>query len=234
MTEFSNNHSKMRSEQWTILVDLDGTLIDPLNGITGSYKAALTDFGLPVPSDEVLKTFIGPPLRECLSQLLGSNDPRLVEQGVQKYRHYYVNEKFMLRDRVYPGVETALVTLRESGYKLVIATSKAQAYSIDILAHFNLGHHFASIYGSELDGTRANKTELIRFILDKEHLSARQCLMVGDRMHDVKGARENGISCIGVTYGYGSEEELLTAGAAKLCPSMDRLPGIVALVVEGN
>lgn len=210
-----------------LLFDLDGTLVDPFQGITGSYKALLKEMGLDNPGDEVLRSFIGPPLRECLARIMQTNDSATIEHGVLRYRHYYVNEKFMLLDPLYPDVEFTLMRLRNQGRRLLVATSKAESYARDILAHHKLDRLFDEVYGSELDGTRSNKKELIAHLLKEQSLSAADCLMIGDRKHDALGAKANGVACVGVEYGYGSYAELSEAGVLALCPKIGALPEMI-------
>lgn len=217
-----------RSSLTHILFDLDGTLVDPLKGITGSYRAALNELGVQTPSEEVLRSFIGPPLRQCMGGLLKTSDPKVIEHGVARYRHYYVHEKYMFRDSLYPEVEAVLQRLKNEGRHLFVATSKAQSYAREILVYFGLERYFVRIYGSELDGTRSDKKELLTFLLEQESLPKAECLMIGDRMHDVIGAKANGVGCIGVTYGYGSREELKGAGALSLCGKPRDLPIAIA------
>ena len=217
----------------TVLLDLDGTLIDPLVGITSSYRSMIDELGLEVPSDEILRSFIGPPLRECIRGLLPEKkavSEADVEKLVARYRYYYVEQKFMLRDRLYPAIPDVLQKLTDRGHRLFVATSKAHLYAREILQHFGLEKFFAHIYGSELNGDRSDKAQLISHLIEKEGLKSQDCVMVGDRKHDVRGALANNMPCIGVTYGYGTAQELKDAGALAVIAQAEDLPDCVARI----
>lgn len=190
----------------SLFFDLDGTITDPLFGITSSYQRVLQEFGLQVPSTEDLKWTIGPQLRTCLSQLLNTSDPKVIESGVERYRHYYVEQKLMYHDKPYPGIRKVLEEL-STKYPLYLATAKARPYAIEILKYNQLDGFFKAMYGCELDGTRSNKADLIAYILEQEGLNADSCLMIGDRIHDIKAAQSNGIPTLAVGYGYGDPSE---------------------------
>jgi phosphoglycolate phosphatase len=204
-TLLSQAHTKITNLFW----DLDGTIIDPKVGIISSYQEVCKEYGIPVPDEKSLFWVIGPPLRGCLAKILNLSTAEDIEQAVIRYRHWYVNEKYMLKDPLYPNIVETLETLSKRKLEFYICTSKAQAYAATIIQHHGLAKYFKGIYGSELDGTRSNKTELIAWMLkEMPHLNPSEILMIGDRMHDVKAAHDNGIKAIGVLYGYGSEEEL--------------------------
>jgi phosphoglycolate phosphatase len=204
-----------------ILIDLDGTLTDPREGIVACFKHALVKLGQGCPSDSELERYIGPPLYESFGQLLGSTDPQRINRAVDLYRDRF-SSTGMFENTVYPGIEPALAMLRDLGAVLFVATSKAQVFAERIIEHFGLDRFFRAVYGSELDGARANKADLIAHILKAESILPLSALMVGDRAHDVLGAKANGVFAIGVLWGYGSREELVAAGATLLCrqPSM--------------
>ncbi len=196
----------------TILFDLDGTLTDPQEGITKSYQYALSAFGIQE-DPESLTRFIGPPLRETFATLGFS--PADVERAVAKYREYFA-ETGIFENAVYPGVPEALKTLHERGRILCVATNKVTEFARRILEHFSLARYFAVVSGDKMDGSLANggKREIIRIALEAAgvtDLSA--AVMVGDRKHDILGAKSAGIETIGVLYGYGTREELTEAGA---------------------
>jgi phosphoglycolate phosphatase len=201
---------------WKVLFwDLDGTITDPRRGIVDSYIAFLNEAEVPVPDESELLWVIGPPLRECLAKLLQTNDPERIEYAVTRYRHWYVNEGLMYRDTPYPGIESLLSELKNSGYRMFIATAKAHSYARMILRHWNLERYFEAVHGSELDGTRSNKAELLRWMTSELDLrEPGEIVMIGDRSHDIVAARKNGIASIGVGYGYGSKNELTDAGAS--------------------
>jgi phosphoglycolate phosphatase len=197
-----------------VLVDLDGTLIDPKPGILGSIQYALRRLGAPVPSFEELAWAIGPPLRTTFPRLLGSMDRS--EEAVAFYRENFRNGA-MYEAVVYPDIPQALDTLAAAGCTLIIATAKPHAFARPILERFELAHRFAGIYGPELDGTNDSKADLIAHIVRQHDVRTDAAIMIGDREHDVIAAARNGIRTVGVTWGYGSISELQAAGAAALC-----------------
>ncbi|ENX31089.1 MULTISPECIES: HAD-IA family hydrolase [Acinetobacter] len=194
-----------------ILIDLDGTLTDPKVGITTSARYGLEKIGHPI-SDEInIDWIIGPPLKASLAKILNVEaDHVLAEQALMGYRERFA-VKGLYENHVFEGVAETLAELKRRGYRLFLATAKPTVYAKQILKHFDLAQYFTDIHGSELNGERTNKAELIQYILEQQKLQADQCLMVGDREHDIFGARQNGIDTIAVNYGYGSQEELALA-----------------------
>ena len=206
-----------------ICFDLDGTLTDPKEGIVGCIRYALEKLGEPAPeSDDELTWCIGPPLLGSFEQLVGAKAP----EALALYRERF-GEVGLFENAVYPGIRDVLQTLSEDGRRLFVATSKPTVYAERILKHFELHDFFEHVYGSELDGTRADKTELLAFVLQDARLAAGATVMVGDRRHDVLGARNNQISAVGVLYGYGSRSELLDAGTKTLCAHPGELLGVL-------
>jgi phosphoglycolate phosphatase len=205
-----------------ILFDLDGTLVDPRPGLIGSVQYALKKLGQPVPPSEELAWLIGPPLRVSFPMLLGSAER--VEEAIAHYRESYVGGA-MLDAIVYDGIPEALATLRAAGHRLMVATAKPHRYARPILEHFGLAGEFHAIHGPELDGTNDHKADLIAHIVRHETVDPKAAVMIGDRAFDVVAAIRNGIAAVGVTWGYGSAEEL--AGAAALCSSPRELVEIV-------
>jgi len=201
-----------------ILFDLDGTLTDSFEGITRSIQYAVTSLGAREPTRAELKAYIGPPLRGTFALLLGTEDAQVIERALTLYR-----ERFsvigLFENEVYADVPRLLAALRAHQYRLYLATSKRRVYAERILAHFSLAHHFARIYGTEFDGRYENKAELIMHILRQEHLVPETTLMIGDRSHDIIAAKQNGMRSIGVTYGYGTNEELVQADPDHICGS---------------
>lgn len=205
----------MSSVYKVIFFDLDGTLIDPKEGITKSIQFALGKMGFPAPSSDELTWCIGPSLRESFSQLMHSSCKEKVASALNHYRERYT-QKGMYEHVVYPGIEEMLGNFYQEGYRLFVATAKPEVFAVDILNHFGLAHYFEKIYGAQLDGTHTNKGELLKFAIEKSVVKE-PSLMVGDRQFDMIAALQNGLAALGVTYGYGSEEELLQAGAMHLC-----------------
>jgi phosphoglycolate phosphatase len=206
-----------------ILFDLDGTLTDPIEGMTRCFHYALERMSAPLPTQAELQLHIGPPLRSTFSRIMNTSDEAMIERAVSLYRERF-SEVGMFENEVYDGVPEMLASLRASSKRLFVATSKVQSYTERILKHFNLSVFFEGVYGSEMNGRFDNKADLIRHILAHESLAADETLMVGDRKYDIRGAKENRCFAAGVTYGYGSAEELSEAGADCLCHA----PGDVA------
>ncbi len=199
-----------------VFFDLDGTLTDPAEGITAGMAYALEKLGRPVPSRKELERFIGPHLRKTFPVMLGETTPALIEQAIDLYRDYYVGQKGMYACTVYPGVAEMLVQLAQAGHPLLTATAKPTSFAEQILEHFGLATPFTRIYGSEMDGTRADKGDLIAYIIERENLNPAIAWMVGDRGDDMRGAKACGVQALGVLWGYGAEDELRFAGADDL------------------
>jgi phosphoglycolate phosphatase len=200
----------------TIFFDLDGTLTDPKPGITGSIQYALEKLGREVPSQDALAWCIGPPLRASFVTLLGGEAH--ADRGVELYRERF-GDIGLFENSVYPEIAGVLAKLSEADFRMFVATSKPHVFARRIVDHFGLNRHFEHVFGSELDGTRVHKADLIAYALEQTGADPSRSLMIGDRSHDVLGAKANGIDAIGVTYGYGSREELIAAGARHLCVS---------------
>jgi phosphoglycolate phosphatase len=192
-----------------ILFDLDGTLTDNQVGIFHCIRYALKELGVPFGETTDLGWCVGPPLQISLTQLVGG-DPLLGRRALELYRARY-QESGIFENRLYDGIVKSLESLQPI-FDLYVATSKPSVYARQILGHFKIDGFFKAIHGSELDGINVNKVDLIRFILDQEKLTA-PTFMVGDREQDVIGARKNNLEAVGVTWGFGSEEELQKAGA---------------------
>lgn len=208
-----------------ILFDLDGTLTDPGDGFVACIAHALAGVGCEPPPPAQIRAHVGPPLELTLRELLGADDARIAA-AVALYRQRYAAAGYR-QNVVYPGVETILGILAAAGARLFVATSKPTVFAVRILEHFGLARHFEDIYGSELDGTRSNKSLLIGHLLQRERLDPRATRMVGDRAQDVAGALANELLPVGVLWGYGSREELLRAGAVVLCEQPEQLPDLI-------
>ncbi|WP_438279793.1 HAD family hydrolase [Pseudomonas alabamensis] len=193
--------------QHTILFDLDGTLTDPRLGITRSIQHALARLGIDEPDLTRLEPFIGPPLLQAFMQFYGFDEAKAWD-AVNHYRERF-RVTGLYENQVFEGIPALLSTLAGQGRTLYIATSKPWEFAREIARHFAFDRHFKMIYGSELDGTRTDKVELIRHLLDEERLDPAQTLMIGDRKHDLIGARSNGLQSVAVGYGFGSRDELL-------------------------
>jgi phosphoglycolate phosphatase len=194
-----------------VFFDLDGTLIDPREGIVRCLQYALDAMGAAIPEAAFLERFIGPPLAGTFGHLLGTQDRDTIQQAIAAYRVRF-GATGVFENRVYDGIRDALRMLRASGRSLWVVTSKPTVYSVTIIEHHGLRSYFREVHGSELNGDRTDKGELIRHVLETEGLPPRDVMMVGDRSHDVLGARANGVACVAVGWGYGSVEELTAAG----------------------
>ena len=197
-----------------IFFDLDGTLTDPKLGITSSIQYALQRLDLPVPSQDELTWCIGPPLRSSFVTMLGGE--ARADLAVSLYRERF-GDIGLYENKVYPDIEHILAALKQSHGRLFVATSKASVFAERIIDHFRLRDYFERVFGAELDGTRADKADLLAYALKNAAVNPKRALMIGDRSHDIIGAKKNGMAAVGVLYGYGSERELIEAGASHIC-----------------
>jgi phosphoglycolate phosphatase len=204
-----------------LLFDLDGTLTNPREGIIGSFRYALESVGADVPSLDELERFIGPPLRDTFASLLDEHDER-VDLALRFFRERYGTIGLYEND-LYPGIVETITGLQPLARSMFIATSKPQDYAVRIIDHFGLQPFFRNVYGCEMDGRRSDKGELIAHILQQEAIEPAGVVMIGDRKHDVIGARRNGIRSIGVGWGFGSTQELRDAEADVICDSVEDL-----------
>jgi phosphoglycolate phosphatase len=200
-----------------LIFDLDGTLTDPRLGITRSIRFALERLSVTCPNDDVLASFIGPPLRGTFSTLLQTADTVRIEEAMTLYRQRFSTEG-LYENEVYPGIPSML-ELVSAAATLYIATSKPTIYAQHIVELFDLNRYFDKVYGAELSGCFENKKDLLEYLLMTEDLKRTQTIMIGDRAVDIAAAKENGIRSIGVTWGYGSTEELLGADILCMRPS---------------
>lgn len=210
----------------TILFDLDGTLTESGIGIVNSVVYALQKYGLEVPNRTELKRFIGPPLDKSFEMYCGF-DSEKAKEAVEYYREYY-REKGIFENTPYKGVEKMLKMLKDNKRTLIVATSKPEQFAKEILDYFKLSEYFDCIAGSNMDGTRTEKQEVIRYALTKAGGGGTaSAIMVGDREHDIIGARAVGMDSLGVLYGYGSREELVKAGAVYLAENVEEATAIL-------
>lgn len=195
-----------------IFFDLDGTLTDSGDGIKNSAAYALNKFGIPVPDRNELNKFIGPPLVGSFRNLFGMSDSD-ADLAVVYYREYYA-VKGIFENSLYDGVKDMLEALKKAGKTIVLATSKPEIYANQILKYFDIHDYFTHACGAEMDHKRTDKHEVIEYALETAGVTDRsRVIMVGDRLHDIEGAKKSGLDSIGVTFGYGSEDELKNAGA---------------------
>ncbi|PEA23033.1 phosphoglycolate phosphatase [Bacillus cereus] len=206
----------------TFLFDLDGTLTDPKEGIINSVLYALEKIGIEEVNISELDSFIGPPIQQSFIDRYNMNEIE-VERAVFYFREY-LKQSGLLENKVYDGITTLLQELKDAGNRLFVATSKPTVFAKQVIEHFQLTTFFEEIVGSNLDGTRIKKEEIIAHILQtNEELKKEEMVMIGDRQHDVIGANRNGIASIGVLYGYGSEIELSDAGAVHIVKDVEEL-----------
>lgn len=194
------------------LFDLDGTIVDSSVGITDSVMYALKRYGIVEADRTKLYSFIGPPLTESFGKYYGFS-PEKAGEAVEAYREYY-QEKGIYDIEVYGGFEDTIKKLRETGKRLIVATSKPEAFARKVLDYCGLAQYFEYIAGAEMDESRGTKAAVIAYALASCRIEdTSKTVMVGDREHDVIGAKKNGLDCVGVLYGFGSQEELREAGA---------------------
>jgi phosphoglycolate phosphatase len=203
----------------TLLLDLDGTLTDPCEGIVRSLDHALRALGAPAHPEARLARFIGPPLEDSFRELLPDPSSARIAAAISHYRERF-DQIGWRENRVYPEVPGFLAALRARRFRAVVATSKPHVFAARIARHFGLEDALDAIYGAELDGTRGRKAELIAHVLTQERVDRERAVMLGDRRHDVEGARANGVRSLGVTYGYGDRAELEAAGATWICDDL--------------
>ena len=206
-----------------ILFDLDGTLTDSGEGITKSVQYALEKIGKPEPDLQKLRIFVGPPLLEQFEEYAGI-DEETAKKAIEYYRERYAPVG-IYENELYPGIVEMLCGLKEKGYKLGIASSKPENFVRIVAEYFHIDSYFDEIVGSEISGGRTNKTEVIEEALRRMGLSDHrdQVIMVGDKEHDVYGARKAGLECIAVSYGYGTKEELENVNPYKLVNSTEEI-----------
>jgi len=195
-----------------VLFDLDGTLTESAPGIINSVSYALQKFGIEVQNKETLKRFVGPPLSDAFENFYGFSHAQATK-AIEYYREYF-KDKGIYENSLYDGIPELLKALSEAGLKLIIATSKPELFAKRIAAHFGIDKYFSAVIGATMDGSLSAKQDIIARVIATQKLSEKESvIMVGDRHHDIEGAKSNGIDSIGVLYGYGSRNELENAGA---------------------
>lgn len=205
-----------------ILFDLDGTLTDSSPGIINSIIYALNKYVITVEDTAILRKFLGPPLHESFKEFYGFDDEKAME-ATNFYREYF-RTKGLLENQVYDGIHELLKNLADNGKRLIVATSKPQEFTDRIMQHFDLAKYFEFVAGSNMDGTRSKKADVIEYALNKCQITDKsKVVMVGDRKHDIIGAKAVGIDSIGVEYGYGDYDELKSAGATHIAKTVNDL-----------
>lgn len=202
--------------------DLDGTLTDPALGITNSVMYALKTYGIEEKNREKLYPFIGPPLVDSFREHYGFSEEKGYE-ATERYREYF-REKGLYENSVYEGIPALLKSLRESGKKVILATSKPEEFAVQILKHFDLFEYFDFVCGALMEEKkRSHKVDVLRYALEESGADPAQACMVGDRRFDMEAAKSLGLFAIGVLYGYGNREELSSAGADRIVSSVSEL-----------
>ena len=205
-----------------IIFDLDGTLTDNTQGIGNSLKYALEQMQVEGYSKEIMKQFIGPPLQWGFSTLFGMNE-RNTELAVGYFREYYA-EKGYLENEPYSGVFELLEELHTTGKKMYIATAKYEKYAQKIMEHFEFDRYIVQLFGADYGGRKASKTGIIRSVLETHQLKPSfEIVMVGDTVYDMEGGKENGLSTVAVTYGFGKEDDLKKAEPNIIVDSVEAL-----------
>ena len=214
----------MKNKKYQVLIfDLDGTLINSKKGILEGYRHALEKMGVQTYDPRLLLTFLGPPLYDNFRKHFFPDDSSSVEMAANYYKEYMRN-KGKLEVELIPGVREMIQVLFENKYSITLATSKVQEFADGFLEQFHIHQYFSFVVGANPDGTCATKKELIGKVLENfSTFKKSEFVMIGDREHDMIGARENGIDSIGVLYGYGNEKELKDAGATMIVQSVKEL-----------
>ncbi len=207
-----------------VLFDLDGTLTDSGEGVGNGVLYALDKLGLPAPEQSELRKYLGPPLWDSFRDYAGVTDPIEMKRAVDFYREYY-NETGKFENKIFDGIPELLTELNAKGKRLAVATSKVDYSALSILQHFNLDHHFDVIAGSDESGAvRGTKALVIAHALNELRMcDGTSIVMIGDREHDIHGAKSHGLPAIGVLYGYGDLAELESAGASKIVATVSDL-----------
>lgn len=202
-----------------VFFDLDGTITEPVVGITNAIIYALGKYDIKVLDRTTLYRFIGPPLKDSFMEFCGFPEEQ-AEEAVRYYREYYSVDGILEND-IMPGMEDALERLKSAGCHLYVATSKPEKFAREILEHLELADYFDVIAGSSMDGSRDKKELVLTYLLEQSGIGTstdaiRDVVMVGDRKFDIIGAKHFGMDNIGVTFGYGDREEFLACGAMKI------------------
>ena len=210
-----------------ILFDLDGTLTDPGLGITNSVMYALKKFNIDVEERASLYKFIGPPLMDSFKMFYGFSEEDS-ELGVKYYREYF-KERGLYENEVYDGIEELLKALKDQNKSLIIATSKPDEFAVEIVKHFHLDQYFDFVAGATMDSSRSKKADVIEYAIKNCNITdLSSAIMIGDREHDILGAKQVGLDSIGVLFGYGNYAELEAAGATHIVEKPADILQIVA------
>lgn len=221
MSFINRRYRRKKMKYKNILFDLDGTLTDPKVGITKSVQYALKKFNIKADNLDELISFIGPPLADSFMEFYGFSEEQ-AKKAIDYYREYF-REQGIFENQIFDGIKELLGNLNSQERTLILATSKPTIFAKKILEHFGIYKYFDFICGSNLDGTRSDKTEIIGYILQEMNLNKEETVMIGDRKFDIIGASNNQIASIAVGYGYGSEEELREFGPTHFVTTVEEL-----------
>jgi phosphoglycolate phosphatase len=199
-----------------IFFDLDGTLTDSKEGIVKCLHYSMNKLGRPLPDTLEVNDFLGPSLRVTFKKLLGSDDKVLIEKAVSIYRERF-STVGLFENKVYPGIPEMLSVLHQNSRRLYVVTSKMKLYADRIIDHFQISPLFIGVFGSEWEGRFDDKADLIKFLMSDLKLAAGETIMIGDRREDIAAGKANGIKTMGVTYGYGSQREIMDAAPDYIC-----------------
>ena len=209
-----------------IFFDLDGTLTDSGEGIMNSVRYALEKFGIEEADSEKLRLFIGPPLIDSFMKYYALDHKQAIK-AVEYYREYFA-PKGIYENHPYDGIPQMMATLKAEGKRLYLATSKPEPYATEIVRHFGLAEYLDGLYGSTMTEERTKKEDVIAYALEQTGLAKSDVVMVGDRNHDILGAKANGVFSVGVLFGYGSREELSSAGADVIVETVNDLKKLLS------
>ena len=215
--------NRMQKTYKQVLFDLDGTLTDPMEGITKAVAHALAHYGIHIADRRTLVPFIGPPLQDSFRRFFGFT-PEQADEACERYNDYFL-PKGIFENRPYEGIDLLLARLKAEGRTLLVATTKPEPLAERILTHFGLRNYFDEIGGDTMERTRSDKAAVIAHVMEKAGIGTRtdEAVMVGDTEYDIAGARKVGMDSIGVLYGYGDEQALRTAGPTMTARSIDEL-----------
>lgn len=202
-----------------ILFDLDGTIVNSQLGVTTCVQYALRHIGIDEPDLEKLRVFIGPPLRGAFMKAYGLSSEQ-AEEVIAKYRERY-NVVGIYESELYPHVEETFKNLKEKGYILAVASSKPEKACREMLTHFGVAHYFETIGGATFDGKISEKADVLKMVMERLKVrEVEKVLLIGDTKYDAMGAAQVSMDCVGITYGFGSKEDLLQAGVTHVCDSL--------------
>lgn len=212
------------------LMDLDGTISNPKEGVTKAVAYALKSYGIIENDLNKLCKFIGPPLTDSFRQYYGFAEEQS-QEAILKFREYYT-DRGIYENFLYDGIENLLMSVTLAGGKVILATSKPEIYAKKILKRFSIHKYFSFVAGSNMDLTRYKKGEVIEYALKSMNIDAKEAVMIGDREHDITGAKENNLDSIGVLYGFGDKEELTVAGVSYTSNTIDSLTKLLLSMIE--